>query len=73
MIRIHPFYDGNGRVSRIVTNHYLLTMSKTFLNWADFDNKSKFIKKLNFAHDSGSIQYLYDYCKKFEQKFSIDL
>jgi len=64
-VKIHPFYDGNGRVGRIITNHFLIQQSGESLNWADFDSKRSFIKKLNYAHKSDNIEPLVKYCSKY--------
>jgi fido (protein-threonine AMPylation protein) len=45
----HPFYDGNGRIARLLCNIYLAGVDKTIL-WSEFDGKKKFLKKLNYCH-----------------------
>lgn len=48
-VSIHPFYDANGRIARMITNIYLANDGLT-LSWMDFDGKGKFIKRLNRCH-----------------------
>jgi len=48
-VNVHPFYDGNGRVARIIANTYLNSHGLT-IAWSEFDNKGKFIHKLNYCH-----------------------
>jgi fido (protein-threonine AMPylation protein) len=48
-VRIHPFYDANGRIARIITNIYLLQFDKQ-VAWIEFDSKGKFLRKLNQCH-----------------------
>lgn len=48
-VNVHPFYDGNGRIARLIANIYLIRYEKT-ISWSEFDSKSKFIKRLNRCH-----------------------
>lgn len=55
-VRIHPFYDANGRIARIITNMYLLQFDKQ-VAWIEFDSKGKFLKKLNQCHKHPTDEY----------------
>jgi fido (protein-threonine AMPylation protein) len=48
-VNVHPFYDANGRIGRLIAAMYLAD-HKLVLSWSEFDSKSKFIKKLNRCH-----------------------
>ncbi len=51
-VRIHPFYDANGRISRLILNIYFQNFGFN-INWRELEsggNKTKFIKKLNNCH-----------------------
>lgn len=50
-IKVHPFYDGNGRIARLISNIFLAGHGR-FIIWSEFDSKSKFLKKLNRCHKS---------------------
>ena len=72
-VYIHPFYDGNGRIGRLIANIYLAGQELTLL-WSEFDSKGKFIKKLNWCHDSRSAKafntlekYMRNYLYSFDQ------
>lgn len=69
-IYVHPFYDGNGRVARLISNIYLFEFGWN-INWSEFDNKSKFISLLNWCHKSNSSEAfntLVVYIRKFTRK-----
>lgn len=66
-VNIHPFYDGNGRVARIITNTYLNSHGLT-IAWSEFDSKGKFIRKLNRCHlnpTDATFDYLVNYVREF--------
>ena len=69
-INVHPFYDGNGRIARLLSNIFLFEFGWN-INWSEFDNKSKFIRLLNWCHKSSSpkaYNNLVDHIKKFTRK-----
>lgn len=66
-VNVHPFYDANGRIGRLIATTYLESQG-IVLNWSEFDSKSKFIKKLNRCHLKPSEEtfgYLVDYLREF--------
>lgn len=66
-VNVHPFYDANGRIGRLIAAMYLADHNLV-LSWSEFDSKSKFIKKLNYTHTNPSeesFRYLVDYLRIF--------
>lgn len=54
-VYVHPFYDGNGRVARLIVNLFLL-QSGYYLDWRALQEKAKFLKKLNRYHKTKNEQ-----------------
>lgn len=50
-VRIHPFYDANGRIGRLLVTFYLVSRG-LYPDWALLDtHKGEFLQKLNAVHD----------------------
>lgn len=66
-VNVHPFYDANGRIGRMIANVYLANHNLV-LNWNGFSRKGKFMQKLNRCHDlpnNETFSYLVNYIKPF--------
>jgi len=66
-VNVHPFYDANGRIGRLIASLYLKN-NGWVMNWSEFDSKNKFIKKLNTCHNNPSEEnfgYLINYVRPF--------
>lgn len=71
--RVHPFYDANGRVGRLIVTIYLHVCG-LYVNWEEIDKRQgKFIRRMNSCHkradsrDSLYEQYL-DYLLNFWER-----
>ncbi|MCC5907520.1 MAG: Fic family protein [Balneolaceae bacterium] len=70
-VNVHPFYDANGRIGRLIASMYLADHDLV-LSWSEFDSKSKFIKKLNRCHlnpNADNFGYLVNYMNQFTLTF----
>lgn len=66
-VHVHPFYDANGRIGRLIATMYLADHNLV-LSWSEFDSRKKFLKKLNRCHlkpDEENFGYLVDYLRPF--------
>lgn len=48
-VGIHPFYDGNGRIGRIMVDVYLYSQ-KYFMKWGDLRKTTRWLRQLNYCH-----------------------
>lgn len=75
-VYIHPFYDANGRIARIIMIIYLL-INKLTINREPFDqSKGKFMKKLNRCHErfgTDKFEKYFKYFYQFMQKYIIPI
>jgi fido (protein-threonine AMPylation protein) len=74
-VNVHPFYDANGRIGRMISNIYLAN-HELVLSWKDFDGKGKFLNKLNYCHKNPSsesfkflVNYLRPYLYKIDEEY----
>lgn len=58
---VHPFYDANGRIGRVIVSIYLHEFAY-YVQWGEFDgpNNTKFINKLNKCHKRMKSRYTFE-------------
>jgi Fic family protein len=59
-VSIHPFYDGNGRVSRLLMN-YIQALFNLPLSIVFQDDKAAYITALNKSREAENKQPFYDF------------
>ena len=48
-VRVHPFYDANGRIARLLVSLYL-DYHGFYVDWGDLQRQDRWIKMLNDCH-----------------------
>ncbi len=72
-VRIHPFYDANGRIARLVAA-ILLRVHGLEVRWSEMENKNnEFVRRLNYVHKHEKnqtfyLQILTQYVDKFTHR-----
>lgn len=68
LVSIHPFYDGNGRASRLIMN-YLQELFGFPMSVVFKEDKLDYIQSLEKTREENNIQYFYDFMRNQYQKF----
>jgi Fic family protein len=68
LVSIHPFADGNGRMSRLLMN-YLLTVFNLPIFFVFKGNRISYIQALERARETENLQVFYDFMFRQYQKF----
>lgn len=63
LVSVHPWVDGNGRMSRLLMNHlqHEFGLPMTIINKAD---REDYIKALNKSRDTGDVRYFREFMKE---------
>ncbi|MBI5726509.1 MAG: Fic family protein [Ignavibacteriales bacterium] len=71
-VKVHPFYDANGRIARFIVSVYLRTFGK-YIKWSGLEQqnvKNQFIKRLNECHKREGSELYQEYFAYLLKTFS---
>ncbi|NOX19108.1 MAG: Fic family protein [Chlorobi bacterium] len=77
-VKVHPFYDANGRIGRLILSIYLQYFGY-HINWTELEsggNKTKFIKRLNECHlreTQRNYDKYFNYLLEFFKRFTVKI